>query len=238
VLSEVSLAVDEGEVMALVGPNGAGKSSLLAVLAGDLACDTGDVWLHGAPLDRWTTREQSRLRSVMVQDPRVSFPFSVREIVAMGRAPWAGTARADDDEAMVVTAMEQADIVDLADRAFTTLSGGEARRTSLARALAQDAPVLLLDEPTAALDVRHQEGALTTVRRLAAAGTAVAVVLHDLNLAAAYADRIAVLDRGRAVVVGPPDDVLDADLLTQVYGHPLEVVAHPLTGRRLVLPRR
>jgi iron complex transport system ATP-binding protein len=174
----------------------------------------------------------------MLQEGRVSFSFRVREVVAMGRAPWAGRPESDDDERAVAAALAGADVDTLAERLHPTLSGGELARTAFARLLAQDCPVLLLDEPTAALDIAHQERLLGAARELAAGGAAVVVVLHDLSLTAAYADRVALLDGGRLAAVGTPAEVLTGERLSAVYRHPVDVLPHPAGGGLLVLPRR
>lgn len=238
VLREVSLTVTAGEVLALVGPNGAGKSTLLAALAADLPAAAGEVTVAGRPAPGWSARELAMRRAVLPQATTVSFPFTVAEVVAMGRAPWAGTAAAAEDEAAVAEAMTAAEVAGFAARPFSALSGGERARVALARVLAQRAPLLLLDEPTAALDLRHQELVMLLCRRLAAGGRAVVVVLHDLALAAAYADRAAVLDDGHLAAAGPPAEVLTEDLLTRVYRYPVEVLPHPTTATPLILPRR
>ncbi|MDT0306229.1 heme ABC transporter ATP-binding protein [Streptomyces sp. DSM 44917] len=238
VLDGVDLEVAAGEVLALAGPNGAGKSTLLAALAGDLAPEAGEVTLAGRPAHAHGARELARRRAVLPQDPTISFPFTSAEVVRMGRAPWAGTAAAAADDAAVAEAMVQTGTTALAGRPFPALSGGERARVALARVLAQRAGTLLLDEPTAALDLRHQEAVLRVCRERAAAGAAVVVVLHDLGLAAAHADRVAVLHRGRLAAAGPPEAVLTGELLSEIYDHPVEVLPHPLTGTRLVLPLR
>jgi len=156
--------------------------------------------------------------------------------VMMGRAPWHRTPQSELDDAMVDEAIKRADVGHLATRNFPTLSGGEQGRTAFARLLAQDTPVLMLDEPTAALDIHHQEQLLSVVREAADAGAAVVVVLHDLSLAAAYADRICVLARGEVRALGRPDDVLTKDLLSEVYDHPVEVLRHD--GQLVVVPVR
>ncbi len=155
----------------------------------------------------------------------------------MGRAPWAGGEREDEDDTAVAEAMARTEVTGFAGRPFSALSGGERARVALARVLAQRAPLLLLDEPTAALDLRHQELVLRLCRERARAGDAVVVVLHDLALAAAYADRVAVLRAGRIAADGPPR-VFSEELLSDVYDQPVEVLAHPRTGAPLVLPRR
>ncbi|WP_291813985.1 heme ABC transporter ATP-binding protein [Cellulomonas sp.] len=223
VLDGVDLEVAAGEVVALVGPNGAGKSTLLSVLGGDPRPDAGRVLLDGVELQAQDLRRLARRRAVMLQETRLSFPFRVEEVVHMGRHPWRGTPQEDGDDAVVAAAMSDADVVHLAARTFPTLSGGEKARTSFARTLAQQAPVLLLDEPTAALDVRHQEALLARVRHAAQEGAAVVVVLHDLTLAAAWADRVVVLADGRVRADGAPADVLTSDLLSAVYQHPVDV---------------
>ncbi|MSZ78001.1 MAG: heme ABC transporter ATP-binding protein [Actinobacteria bacterium] len=236
VLDGVDLAVAPGEVVALVGPNGAGKSTLLGVLAGDLRPDAGEVLIDGRRLGEHRARELARRRAVLLQQQGLAFGFRVHEVVQMGRSPWHRTDRADDDRTVVGTAMESADVVHLADRLFPTLSGGEQARTTFARVLAQEAPIVLLDEPTAALDIRHQEVLLTAARRLAAGGCAVVVILHELTLAAAYADRVCVLAGGRVRADGPPVEVLTSTLLSDVYEHPVAVVEH--AGSLVVVPVR
>ncbi|MFF0183972.1 ATP-binding cassette domain-containing protein [Streptomyces sp. NPDC005244] len=174
-------------------------------------------------------------RAVLPQAAALSFPFTVEEVVRMGRAPWAHTPH--DDDTAVASAMAATEVTGFAPRSFAALSGGERARVALARVLAQRAP-LLLDEPTAALDLRHQELVLRVCRERAAAGDAVVVVLHDLGLAAAYADRTAVLCAGRVAAHGPPAEVFTDRLLTDVYRQPVEVLPHPRTGAALITPRR
>ncbi|WP_431980265.1 heme ABC transporter ATP-binding protein [Streptomyces qinglanensis] len=238
VLDGVDLTVAAGEVLALVGPNGAGKSTLLAALGGDLATEAGSVLLGGRRVGEWSPRALAVRRAVLPQAATLAFPFTVADVVRMGRAPWAGTRQEDLDEAAVAEAMTEAEVAAFADRQFTALSGGERARVALARVLAQRTALLLLDEPTAALDLRHQELVLAVCRSRAAAGAAVAVVLHDLNLAAGYADRVALLDAGSLTALGPPGRVLTSDALSEVYRHPVEVLAHPADGSPLVVPVR
>ncbi|RIJ69789.1 heme ABC transporter ATP-binding protein [Nakamurella silvestris] len=238
ILDEVSLTVRAGEVIALVGPNGAGKSTLLGALAGDLVPGRGQVLLADRPIGGWTPVERAMRRAVLPQSVALSFPFTCAEVIAMGRTPWSGTSQTDQDEAVVRQAVTDCQVADFAGRAFNTLSGGERARVALAKTLAQQADLLLLDEPTAALDIRHQELVLRIAREQAAAGKGVVVVLHDLELAGAYAHRVAVLDRSRVVAEGPAAEVFTADLLSAVYQHEVEVFPHPRTGVPMVIPRR
>jgi len=234
VLRDVSLQVRAGEVVAVVGPNGAGKSTLVGVLAGDLAPQAGSVALDGRPVGSWQPLELAMRRAVLPQETHVAFPFTVAEIVSMGRSPWVGTSRQRDDTSVVAAALEALDALSLADRRFPTLSGGERARVAMARVLAQDARLLLLDEPLAALDLHHQVLVLDRARRHAAAGGAVVAVIHDLSLAAAHADRMVLLAEGALAAAGTPAEVLDPELLSRVYRHRIDVLPHPLTGSPLV----
>ena len=238
ILRGVDLAVAAGELVSLVGPNGAGKSTLFGVLAGDISPTAGAVNLHGEPLAHWSPVEMAQRRAVLPQSASVTFPFRVREVVEMGRAPWTGTERDDSSEEAITHALRAADVADLDRRTFYTLSGGERARVSFARTLAQESQLLLLDEPTAALDIHHQEHVLRSVRERVAAGAGAIVVLHDLALAAAYSDRIALMAEGLIAADGPPRQVLTSEILSSVYHHHIEVVERPETGDLLIVPMR
>ncbi|WP_100444696.1 heme ABC transporter ATP-binding protein [Glycomyces xiaoerkulensis] len=238
VLRDVDLEARAGEVLSLVGPNGAGKSTLLSVLAGDLDAAGGDIELWGLPVSAWSPRAVARRRAVLPQAHHVSFPFGVGDIVEMGRAPWAGTPASAQDESMVRMAMALTETETFAERSFTSLSGGEQARVMLARVIAQDAGLILLDEPTAALDLRHQEMVGRVCRELAEQGRAVVLVVHDLDLAAAYSDRCALLADGRLAACGEPVEVFDAERLSEVYQQPVTVEADPGTGAPRVVPIR
>ena len=237
-LGQVSLDVEAGEVVALVGPNGAGKSTLLGVLAGDTRPDAGEVRLLGRDIRDYTGRELSRHRAVLTQEFALSFPFTVREVVEMGRSPWAGRDTAHEDARIVEAAMASTDVTHLGERHYPSLSGGEKARVSLARVLSQTTDLVLLDEPTAALDLKHQEQVMRIARRLAAEGRGVLIIMHDLTLAAGYADRVGVLTEGALLGPLPPGEMLQPALLTEVYQVEVEVIAHPQTGKPLILPIR
>ncbi|WP_406295121.1 heme ABC transporter ATP-binding protein [Embleya sp. NBC_00888] len=234
----VSLNVRHGEIVAVLGPNGAGKSTLLGLLTGDLTPHQGTVRIADRPLPAYSQRELALRRAVLPQNVTLSFPFTVDEVVRMGRAPHAGLPSEESEDAIVARCLAETDVAHLADRAYPSLSGGERARVSLARVLAQGAPVLFLDEPTAALDLKHTEDVLRLARARARRGHAVVIVLHDLNLAAAYADRIALLAGGRLVACGPPDRVCTAPVLSDLYGHPVDVLRRPGSDELLILPSR
>ncbi|MGV2984894.1 heme ABC transporter ATP-binding protein [Microbacterium sp. AGC85] len=238
ILEGASIDVHPGEIHALVGPNGAGKSTLFGVLAGDIAPDAGAVEIDGRSITGIRPRDLARTRAVLLQENAVSFPFRAEQVVRMGRAPWARTAFEDDDDTAVAEAMADTEIDDLADRSVSSLSGGERARVAIARVLAQRTPVMLLDEPTASLDLKHHEDVMRLVRSAADAGTAVAVVLHDLNAALAHADRLTLLASGRVIASGPPAEVLTAERIARVYGQAVDVFPHPVSGVALVVPRR
>jgi iron complex transport system ATP-binding protein len=233
-LDDVSLSVAPGDVVAIIGPNGAGKSTLLRALAGDVRPAHGAVRLLGRPLHAWPVQEQARRRAVLPQQSTLAFAFTAREVVLLGRAPHSGGTSGPRDAAIAEGALEAVDAGHLADRWYTTLSGGEQQRVHLARVLAQiwepidDQPrFLLLDEPTNSLDLAHQHHTLALARRWARQGVGVVVVLHDLNLAAQYADRLVLLHAGRVVATGVPKDVLTPAQIAAVFGLPVQVLAHP-----------
>lgn len=237
-LDGVDVAVASGSVTAIIGPNGAGKSTLLGVLAGDIRPTSGIVRLGEDAIDSIPVAELARRRSVLLQQSAVAFAYTVREVVTMGRAAWRTTDASADDDSIVESALQQTDVVELAGRDVTTLSGGEQARAALARVIAQRSPIVLLDEPTAALDIAHQERVLELAGELAAAGGAVVIVMHDLDAAATHADHVVILERGRVVAAGPPAAVMTSDILSSVYAHPIDVVQHPTTGHPLVIPSR
>ncbi|CAH0123151.1 Hemin import ATP-binding protein HmuV [Microbacterium sp. Bi121] len=238
ILEDAAIEVRAGEVHALVGPNGAGKSTLFGVLAGDVAPEAGSVSIDGRSVRAMRPRELARTRAVLLQENAVSFPFSAEQVVRMGRAPWARTPSEADDDAAVAAAMRATEVDGLAHRSVSSLSGGERARVALARVLAQATPILLLDEPTASLDLKHHEDVMRLVRASADAGAAVAVVLHDLNAALAHADRVTLLTAGRVVGTGKPAEVLTAERIAEVYEQSVDVFPHPATGVPLVVARR
>lgn len=237
ILDRVSFSAQSGQVTGLIGPNGAGKSTLLAALSGDLKPGSGRVSVAGVNPATARPRELSRLRAVMLQDTQVAFSFLVRDVVEMGRRPWIGTPQEAEDGTLIDAALAATGVAHLAAREITTLSGGERARVALSRVLAQQTPVIMLDEPTAAMDIRHQEQSLGLLRELAAGGVAVVVVLHDLNAAAAYCDRIICLGQGQVAAAGTVAEVYVEETLSQVYQWPIQVISGP-GGARQVVPTR
>ncbi|MDH4580448.1 heme ABC transporter ATP-binding protein [Pseudomonas sp. BN415] len=240
VLAGVDLALQPGEVLGVLGPNGAGKSTLLGALCGEVPAASGAVSLDGRALGDWNGPQRARRLAVLPQSSTLNFAFRVEEVVAMGRMPH-DTGREQDAE-VVAQALHAADASHLAGRSYLALSGGERQRVHLARVLAQLWPggsgqILLLDEPTSMLDPLHQHTTLQAVRAFAERGVAVLVILHDLNLAARYCDRLLLLADGRPYVMGTPDQVLQAEPLKAVFGLEVLVQCHPERGHPLIVAR-
>lgn len=238
-LRDVSLGLSPGEVLGLVGPNGSGKTTFIRAITGAVRPASGAVRIGAVEVSTLSQRELARLIAVVPQDPVLPPAFAALECVLMGRTPHLGLLQnegAHDLEA-ARRAMEATDTWRFADRLLGELSGGERQRVVVARALAQETPVLLLDEPTAHLDIGHQASVLRLVRRAAVAdGKAVLAVVHDLTLAAQYCDRLVMLRGGTVAAAGLPAQVLERDLLREVYGVGVDVFPHPVTGRPVVAP--
>jgi iron complex transport system ATP-binding protein len=241
-LREVSVTVKPGEVLAVIGPNGAGKSTLLKVLCGDITPNVGEVTLDGQPLALWSNLEQAKRRALLSQSASLSFPFRVLEVVLMGRNPHVKGRESARDYAVAEAALAQVAMCDFVQREYPTLSGGEQQRVQLARTLAQvwevaqtDNRYLLLDEPTNNLDLSHQHQTLHVARRFAREGAGVLAVLHDLNLAAQYADRVVILCQGRVHALGTPQEVFTSETLCDAFKTPVMVTRHPCLDCPLVV---
>ncbi|MEJ2597086.1 MAG: heme ABC transporter ATP-binding protein [Anaerolineales bacterium] len=239
ILYNLELAVQPGEILAVVGPNGAGKSTLIKAASGVLNPSAGLVSVNGQNLATLSDMQRARLLAVVPQNNQLPGTFSVYQTVLLGRTPylnWLGHT-GPTDHAMTQLALEQTQISSFANRLVGDLSGGEKQRVLLARALAQDTPLLLLDEPTTYLDLQHQSSLLNLTRKLCQEKTlAVLIVLHDLNLASLYADRVALLVDGKLQAMGKPEQVLTSETLSAIYHVPVHVIPHPDYGTPLVLP--
>ncbi|MFA5630113.1 MAG: heme ABC transporter ATP-binding protein [Porticoccaceae bacterium] len=239
-LRDIAVAVTPGKVTAVVGPNGAGKSSLLKVLTGDNPVSSGTVSLNGRPLVEWPPAQRARILGVLPQHTVLDFPFTAREVVALGRTPHdTGTAR---DAEIVAAALAAVDASYLEKRYYTNMSGGEKQRVQLARVLAQiwepseiGERFLLMDEPTSAFDLSHQQMCLDIVERFSASGVGVLMVLHDLNLAARCADNLVVLSCGAIAAQGSPAEILTEALLKEVFKVDALILRHPRHGTPLVI---
>lgn len=236
IIDDVDCTVPSGAVGALLGPNGAGKSTLLHLIAGVERADAGAARLGDRDLAALRRRDRARVLALSEQEVQDVPGLRVAEVVALGRTPYLGAfaGPGELDRAVVRRSLEDLGLVELADREYATLSGGERQRVNLARALAQEPALLLLDEPTNHLDVRAQLTMLGLLRELAHGGLTVLAALHDLSLAAGYADHVIVLASGRVQAAGAPRDVLTPALIREVWGVEAEVLEHPATGRPLI----
>lgn len=239
VVDAVSLRVDAGEVVGVIGPNAAGKSTLARVCCGLLEPSSGEVLLRGEPLAKLPRRERARRVAFLPQQQPQDLAFTAREVALMGRAPHLGlwSLEGPGDLEKTQSALAEADALDLADRPVTQLSGGERQRVFLARAFAQDAALLVLDEPTASLDLGHQVSLVNALRKRSRNQGAALLVLHDLALAGAACDRLLLMLAGRVVAEGTPAEVLRPDVLSPAYATQVDVVADPATGQPLIAPR-
>jgi cobalamin transport system ATP-binding protein len=236
-LRSVSFDLAEGEVFGVLGPNSAGKTTLIRLLSRIVSPTRGTIDVEGIALAAMTRAELARRIAVVPQDMPQGLPFTVRELVLMGRYPHAPRRffETPDDLAVAREAMAATGVLDLADARVGVLSGGERQRVALARALAQEPRLLVLDEPTAHLDLRYQVECVALLRRVnRERGTTIVLVSHDLNLASALCDRLLLLADGRMARLGTPEDVLEETLLTAIYGCAVSVERHALTGRPVV----
>jgi len=243
VLDDISLALPAGKITALLGPNGAGKTSLLHCASGVMKCSAGRVLLNEKNIQSFTPLALAKKVAVLPQQSSLNFPFSVEDVVAMGRYPHSDGQVSDRE--IIHRLMDILHIRDLAQRPYTALSGGEKQRTQVARVLSQivcneqldiyKGSVLLLDEPIAALDMPHQSLLMVLLQELAAKGLTVLIVLHDVNLAATYADNIALIKAGRLLAFDSVSKVMTKSMIKQVYDVEVDIIAHPKTGKPLVI---
>jgi len=239
-LDGVTMAVPDGMLYAVLGPNGSGKSTLMKALLGAVPTVSGTALVDGRPAAQWGRREMATTVGVVSQGETVAFPLTVKELVGMGRYPHLSALGAEraEDRAAVDRALTQCDVHDLSARDIGTLSGGERQRVRIARALAQEPTALVLDEPTASLDIHHEMAILELLKDSTDRGMTVLLVTHGLDLAARFADRVLLLSEGRVAAEGLPGEVLRADVLEEVYRWPVAVEQDPATGTPRVTPLR
>ncbi|ARA77431.1 Fe(3+) dicitrate ABC transporter ATP-binding protein FecE [Pectobacterium brasiliense] len=239
ILDGLSLSLPAGKITALLGPNGCGKSTLLKCFAKLLTPESGAIQLDGKPLSAFSARQLSRHLALLPQQHLTPEGITVRDMVAYGRSPWLSLwgRLSPDDRQRVQLAMEKTHIVDLADKRLTDLSGGQRQRAFLAMLLAQDTPVVLLDEPTTYLDINHQVELMKLLRELNQAGKTVVTVLHDLNQASRYCDHLVMLSGGRVMAQGSPHEVMKPALLQQVFSIDAEIHAEPVSGQPMCVVR-
>lgn len=238
VLEGVTLRVAPGEFLGLIGPNGCGKTTLLRAVSGVLPAKSGEVHVQGSPLAHFSRRKLARTMACLSQEFSLDLPFTVRELVLMGRSPHLPRIGGETkkDHQIAEHAMELVDVARIADRPVTEISGGERQRALIAMCLAQEPQVLLLDEPTSHLDIGHQLSVLDLIGQLnRQLGMTILAVFHDLNLAAEYCGRLLVLDRGRVAGLGTPHEVLTAERIARVYGAAVLVQPNPLSRRPQVV---
>ncbi len=238
-VSGVTLTISRGELVSVVGPNGSGKTTLLKILLGVIAPSVGGVLIKGKESSAWTRREMARLVGVVPQREEPVFPLRVRQAVMLGRYPHLGPLQAprQTDVNAVELAMERCDVTHLGERWVATLSSGEWQRTRVARALAQDPEALVLDEPTANLDIRHEMEVFELAAQLTRdAGMAGILVTHQVNLAARFSDRVVVMDAGKAIAIGEPSEVLSVETLERVFNWPVALFSWK--GVQQFVPKR
>ena len=240
-LAQIRMDLAPGELLVVVGRNGAGKSTLLKHLTRDLPVTSGEIQLHGQPLEAHKPKDLARQRAVLPQHTQLDFAYAVHEVVMLGRIPHQRRhAETPDDRRIVSESLARVGLAGYEERNYLTLSGGEQQRVHLARALAQlegteGDRLLLLDEPTSSLDLAHQHQILMLAREFASQGVGILAILHDLNLAAQYADRILVLAGGKVLAYGTPFEVLTPEVIDAAFGHPVVVMRHPQANCPLVV---
>ncbi|MBN7810089.1 heme ABC transporter ATP-binding protein [Algoriphagus sp. H41] len=232
IVDEVSLELNPGEILAILGPNGAGKSTFFKILSGEVRCKHGAIGYNGHDIHKLKSRELAEVRAVMPQHTQVNFPFTVQEVVELGLI----STRAKDPAKLIREVLEATHTLHLSGQVFNTLSGGEKQRVQLARVLVQIWEAkpfpryLLLDEPTSSLDIAQQHAVLKILKTLKSRNIGILVILHELNLAAQYADKIALLKNGMVAKAGTVEEVLDEGILAQVFDHPIQLISNPATG--------
>lgn len=243
ILNDVSMDVQKGELFVIAGSNGAGKSTLLKIACGELKTPKGGIDIQGKPFKKWKPNELAQFAAVLQQQTILTLPFTVKEVVMMGRYPHYRKAPSNNDEQIVMTALEKVGITHLAERSYLHLSGGEQQRVQLARVFAQIAAsdkyetrYLFMDEPSNNLDIRHQHNSLQIAKEFAAQGHCVIAILHDLNLALQYADKMLLLKKGNTVAYGKPRDIINGTSMSDTFDYPIDVFNHSDYEHPIIMP--
>lgn len=240
IINNISVDIQKGEIFGVIGPNGSGKTTLARLLSGQLRPDSGRVNVDNSSILKLSAKDRGKLVAMVSQNPEYSPGFRVWDIVIAGRNPHLGMIQREscEDVMIVKNAMERVDVLHLADRFIETLSGGERQRVFLARALAQDTSLLILDEPTSNLDIGYQTAIMEYIKEInRSSEVTVFITIHDLAVAGHYCDRLVLINSGEIVSIGKPESVLKADLLSTVYGTDLIVVSHPSDGSPMIIPK-
>jgi len=241
ILNNINLQVEFGEFLAIVGPNGAGKSTLLSVLANEISAQkTNDVLFKEKEFKRWNLKDLAHNKAKFSQHNPTEITLVVKDVVMMGRYPYFSSAPSSDDFTAVEESMKETDVTHLQEREYNTLSGGEKQRVHLARVLAQlkndiQSKLMFLDEPLNNLDVKHQYKALQTMKNFTQNQNSAIVVMHDLNLAAQFADRILLMKNGKVVSIGKPEEVFQEKIISDTYNFPCAICTHPLTKNPMII---
>lgn len=241
-LEGINFTLEPGEVLGVIGPNGAGKTTLLNTIAGDIPLHSGEFLVHGKPYRKWQRRSLARKMAYLQQLSLLNFPYTVEEVILLGRSPHdSGSTR---DREILQEVLQLADITDLRDRLYTRLSGGEKQRVQLARVFSQiwqqntmEGTLLLLDEPTAALDIQHQQGTADAIRKLTDRGCAVVLVVHDFNAIASLATRLIALKNGKQVAMGEPLEIFTEQFFKDVFAANVAIAEHPSRNQPMIISR-
>lgn len=239
IVKDANLQCQTGQITALLGPNGAGKSTLLKLMSAELSKDKGSIKIAGQDLAKHSPLELAQQRSVMPQNVELNFDFSVLEVALMGRSPHNAGLETEKDKEIAIQCLDEVECYHLRDRNFTSLSGGEKQRVTLARVLAQiegvEKPILLMDEPIANLDPEHQQAAMKSAKCRAEQGATVFLVLHDFNLAANYADQLYIINHGQITASGTANEIFQKEIIQENFKVNTEIISHPLTGKPQVI---
>lgn len=240
ILDNISFEVESGEILGILGPNGSGKTTLLNVLNGVLKKKNGDIFIKNKKIEDYSRKELAKIMAILPQDMSPSFDFTVYEIVSMGRYPHLGLldSFSEKDEKMIENAMEITDVLKFKNKSIREISGGERQRVFIARAIAQEPEIILLDEPTSNLDLKYQIEILDIIEKMRKEGKTIIISMHDVNLAIKYCSRLALLSSGKIYAIGKPDEIIDEKSISEVYGIEGKIIRNGNNRIVFVLPEK